>query len=218
MFQVKQLVDEELFARYDRLLLQSSLDLMADVVYCPRQSCGTAVMMEPDTTMGICSACQYAFCTLCKLGYHGVSHCKIRAGNATETLIVFFRSKSDWSVNSTYKFCSRNQKVSYIKMLSLSTRFCTLVWRFLCLKTCHQHILMFKPVFCFVFSLQRNCVTWETNTCRLLLQGKSSWSSAMGKGWSRKQLRSPLAQTGSVRTANAARAVEPIYRLGFPCC
>ncbi|KAM9331781.1 E3 ubiquitin-protein ligase RNF14-like isoform 2-T2 [Pholidichthys leucotaenia] len=75
--QVKQLVDEELFARYDRLLLQSTLDLMADVVYCPRQSCGTAVMVEPDTTMGICSACQYAFCTLCKLGYHGLSHCKI---------------------------------------------------------------------------------------------------------------------------------------------
>ncbi|XP_037543227.1 E3 ubiquitin-protein ligase RNF14 [Nematolebias whitei] len=77
--QVKQLVDEDLFARYDRLLLQSSLDLMADVVYCPRLSCGTAVMVEPDTTMGICSACQYAFCTLCKLGYHGVSHCKITA-------------------------------------------------------------------------------------------------------------------------------------------
>uniref|UniRef100_A0A1A8CPS5 E3 ubiquitin-protein ligase RNF14 n=2 Tax=Nothobranchius TaxID=28779 RepID=A0A1A8CPS5_NOTKA len=77
--QVKQLVDEELFARYDRLLLQSTLDLMADVVYCPRRSCGTAVMVEPDTTMGICSACQYAFCTLCKLGYHGVSHCKITA-------------------------------------------------------------------------------------------------------------------------------------------
>uniref|UniRef100_A0A3B4X006 RBR-type E3 ubiquitin transferase n=1 Tax=Seriola lalandi dorsalis TaxID=1841481 RepID=A0A3B4X006_SERLL len=77
--QVKQLVDEELFARYDRLLLQSSLDLMADVVYCPRQSCGTAVMVEPDTTMGICSACQYAFCTLCKLGYHGLSNCKIPA-------------------------------------------------------------------------------------------------------------------------------------------
>lgn len=82
--QVKQLVDEELFARYDRLLLQSSLDLMADVVYCPRQSCGTAVMVEPDTTMGICSACQYAFCTLCKLGYHGLSNCKIPAGNDTE--------------------------------------------------------------------------------------------------------------------------------------
>ncbi|XP_056141050.1 E3 ubiquitin-protein ligase RNF14 [Lampris incognitus] len=77
--QVKQLVDEELFARYDRLLLQSSLDLMADVVYCPRQACASAVMVEPDTTMGICPTCQYAFCTLCKLGYHGLSHCKITA-------------------------------------------------------------------------------------------------------------------------------------------
>uniref|UniRef100_A0A3Q3WKI4 E3 ubiquitin-protein ligase RNF14 n=1 Tax=Mola mola TaxID=94237 RepID=A0A3Q3WKI4_MOLML len=77
--QVKQLVDEELFARYDRLLLQSSLDLMADVVYCPRQCCGTAVMVEPDTTMGICSACHYAFCTLCKQGYHGLSGCKLPA-------------------------------------------------------------------------------------------------------------------------------------------
>lgn len=75
--QVKQLVGEELFARYDRLLLQSSLDLMADVVYCPRVSCGTPVMVEPDSTMGICSGCQYAFCTLCKMGYHGVSHCKL---------------------------------------------------------------------------------------------------------------------------------------------
>ncbi|XP_068187354.1 E3 ubiquitin-protein ligase RNF14 isoform X2 [Antennarius striatus] len=77
--QVKQLVSEELFGRYDRLLLQSTLDLMADVVYCPRQSCGTAVMVEPDTTMAICTACQYAFCTLCKLGYHGISNCKFPA-------------------------------------------------------------------------------------------------------------------------------------------
>lgn len=84
--QVKQLVDEDLFARYDRLLLQSSLDLMADVVYCPRQSCGTAVMVEPDTTMGICSACHYAFCTLCKMGYHGLSVCKITAGKVSSVL------------------------------------------------------------------------------------------------------------------------------------
>ncbi|XP_061104609.1 E3 ubiquitin-protein ligase RNF14 [Conger conger] len=77
--QVKLLVGEELFARYDRLLLQSSLDLMADVVYCPRQMCRTAVMVEPDTTMGICSSCQYAFCTLCKRGYHGLSHCRATA-------------------------------------------------------------------------------------------------------------------------------------------
>ncbi|XP_063784220.1 E3 ubiquitin-protein ligase RNF14 isoform X2 [Pseudophryne corroboree] len=77
--QVKDLVGEELFSRYDRLLLQSSLDLMADVVYCPRPSCQTPVMQEPGGTMGICSSCHYAFCTLCKMTYHGVSPCKVTA-------------------------------------------------------------------------------------------------------------------------------------------
>uniref|UniRef100_A0A6G1RZZ8 RBR-type E3 ubiquitin transferase n=1 Tax=Hypotaenidia okinawae TaxID=2861861 RepID=A0A6G1RZZ8_9GRUI len=77
--QVKELVGEQLFARYDRLLLQSSLDLMADVVYCPRPGCQTPVMQEPGCTMGICSRCNYAFCTLCKMTYHGVSPCKVTA-------------------------------------------------------------------------------------------------------------------------------------------
>ncbi|XP_041441196.1 ring finger protein 14 gene 4 L homeolog isoform X1 [Xenopus laevis] len=75
--QVKVLVGEELFSRYDRLLLQSSLDLMADVLYCPRPSCQTPVMLEPGGKMGICSSCKYAFCTNCKQVYHAVSYCNI---------------------------------------------------------------------------------------------------------------------------------------------
>ncbi|XP_066447327.1 E3 ubiquitin-protein ligase RNF14-like isoform X2 [Eleutherodactylus coqui] len=74
--QVKDLVGEQLFSRYDRLLLQSSLDLMADIVYCPRLTCQTPVMQEPGGTMGICSVCQYAFCILCKMTFHGISPCK----------------------------------------------------------------------------------------------------------------------------------------------
>ncbi|XP_018409955.1 PREDICTED: E3 ubiquitin-protein ligase RNF14-like [Nanorana parkeri] len=74
--QVKDLVGEQLFSRYDRLLLQSTLDMMTDVVYCPRPGCETAVMQEPEGTMGICTSCQYAFCTLCMLTYHGLSPCK----------------------------------------------------------------------------------------------------------------------------------------------
>ncbi|XP_031754655.1 E3 ubiquitin-protein ligase RNF14 isoform X1 [Xenopus tropicalis] len=81
--QVKLLVGEELFSRYDRLLLQSSLDLMADVVYCPLLNCQTPVMLEPGGTMGICSNCNYAFCTLCKMVYHGVAGCNI----TTEKLV-----------------------------------------------------------------------------------------------------------------------------------
>ncbi|XP_076993385.1 E3 ubiquitin-protein ligase RNF14 isoform X2 [Tamandua tetradactyla] len=77
--QVKELVETELFARYDRLLLQSTLDLMADVVYCPRPCCQLPVMQEPGCTMGICSSCNFAFCTLCRLTYHGVVPCKVTA-------------------------------------------------------------------------------------------------------------------------------------------
>ncbi|XP_056121967.1 E3 ubiquitin-protein ligase RNF14-like [Rhinichthys klamathensis goyatoka] len=74
--QVKLLVGEDEYARYDRLLLQSSLNLMADVVYCPRMSCCMAVMIEPDANMGICPSCRFVFCTLCKRTYHGLSLCK----------------------------------------------------------------------------------------------------------------------------------------------
>lgn len=77
--QVKELVEADLFARYDRLLLQSTLDLMADVVYCPRPCCQLPVMQEPGGTMAICSSCNFAFCTLCRLTYHGVSPCKVTA-------------------------------------------------------------------------------------------------------------------------------------------
>nr|XP_056703763.1 E3 ubiquitin-protein ligase RNF14 [Euleptes europaea] len=75
--QVKELVGEQLFARYDRLLLQSSLDLMADVVNCPRLRCQTPVMQEPCCSMAICSRCKHAFCIMCLKAYHGVSPCKV---------------------------------------------------------------------------------------------------------------------------------------------
>ncbi|XP_073490545.1 E3 ubiquitin-protein ligase RNF14-like [Aquarana catesbeiana] len=82
--QVKKLVGEELFGRYDRLLLKSTLEMMTDVVYCPRLSCQTPVMQEPGGTMGICSSCQYAFCTLCMMTYHGVSKCNDPESEFTE--------------------------------------------------------------------------------------------------------------------------------------
>ncbi|CAH1778616.1 unnamed protein product [Owenia fusiformis] len=76
--QVKELVPVELFEKYDRLLLQTTLDTMADVVYCPRVHCQSPVVKEPDTTMGRCAACHYVFCTFCKYAYHGISACKIK--------------------------------------------------------------------------------------------------------------------------------------------
>ena len=83
-FQVKQQVGEELFLRYDRLLLQSSLDSMADVVYCPRRGCASAVVLEADRKFGICPACRYAFCSLCRRSYHGHAPCFQKEETAKE--------------------------------------------------------------------------------------------------------------------------------------
>ncbi|NXP09619.1 RNF14 ligase, partial [Thinocorus orbignyianus] len=93
--QVKELVGEQLFARYDRLLLQSSLDLMADVVNCPRPSCQTPVMQEPGSSMAICSCCNYAFCTTCKMTYHGLSPCKITAEKLIELRNEYLQADED---------------------------------------------------------------------------------------------------------------------------
>ncbi|XP_066447330.1 E3 ubiquitin-protein ligase RNF14-like isoform X2 [Eleutherodactylus coqui] len=82
--QVKDLVGEQLFSRYDRLLLQSSLDLMADIAYCPRLTCQTPVLKEQKSAMCICSACQYAFCIYCKRAFHGISYCRVTPAQLIE--------------------------------------------------------------------------------------------------------------------------------------
>ena len=81
--QVQETVDEELFARYDRLLLQSSLDTMSDIMYCPRKTCGLAVIMDQEASMGSCDSCGFVFCIFCKQTYHGVSPCKIKGEEMT---------------------------------------------------------------------------------------------------------------------------------------
>ncbi|KAM4039122.1 E3 ubiquitin-protein ligase RNF14-like [Anomaloglossus baeobatrachus] len=84
--QVKNLVEEELFCRYDRLLLQSGLDLMADIFFCPRPDCQTPVMLEPGDKMGICTMCQYAFCVYCKKSFHGITGCTANAEKLAELI------------------------------------------------------------------------------------------------------------------------------------
>ncbi|XP_029938843.1 E3 ubiquitin-protein ligase RNF14-like [Salarias fasciatus] len=83
--QVKPLVGQELFARYDRLLLQSTLDSMPDVAYCPRHSCGSAVILDKSSNAAMCSVCDFAFCTTCRKTYHGTDKCQ--AGRKFENMI-----------------------------------------------------------------------------------------------------------------------------------
>ncbi|XP_071787062.1 E3 ubiquitin-protein ligase RNF14-like [Asterias amurensis] len=76
--QVRELVGKELFATYDRLLLQRTLECMEDIVYCPRVLCQCPVMKEKDSTICVCTACAFPFCVKCRMAYHGVSPCRLK--------------------------------------------------------------------------------------------------------------------------------------------
>lgn len=68
--EILQLVlTEEEYERWERLLLQRTLESMQDVIYCPR--CSIAVVLEGnEDTHGYCMSCRFDFCTLCKDQFH----------------------------------------------------------------------------------------------------------------------------------------------------
>lgn len=74
---VKSLVPIDLFNRYEKLLLQKTLDAMGDIVYCPRLFCCCTVVKEEDSNMAFCPKCKFAFCVVCKRAWHGVSPCRV---------------------------------------------------------------------------------------------------------------------------------------------
>ncbi len=88
LLQVRELVGQELFATYDRLLLQTTLEGMDDIVYCPRVTCQCPVMVEKESSMGVCPRCKLAFCVLCKMTYHGAAPCRLRSGEYMGIMVV----------------------------------------------------------------------------------------------------------------------------------
>lgn len=73
--QIEKLIDDELFRKYDELLLEVALKGMQDVKFCPKPKCGHQSIMYGD---GIhkCCKCHFVFCGYCELAYHGESPCK----------------------------------------------------------------------------------------------------------------------------------------------
>lgn len=77
---MRDLVSQEQFARYDSILLTTTLQTMTDIMVCPRSSCQYPVSREPDEKMAVCPECRYVFCVYCKMVYHGVEPCRFRSG------------------------------------------------------------------------------------------------------------------------------------------
>ena len=75
---IQDLVSPGVFERFDRILLQKTIDKMSDVVYCPRPSCRCVTLIEEDEeNMALCPRCCFSFCVLCKRSWHGVEPCKL---------------------------------------------------------------------------------------------------------------------------------------------
>lgn len=81
---VKKLVDSSLFEKYDKILLQRTLECMDDIVYCPRKTCQTPVLKEHDRDMGRCAACSFVFCILCNTTFHGSARCPVKSKDVLE--------------------------------------------------------------------------------------------------------------------------------------
>ncbi|CAF3290258.1 unnamed protein product [Rotaria sp. Silwood2] len=68
--EVKQAIqDDQLYQRYERLTLQHALELMNDIIWCPK--CQYAVLIgNGDDNLAICDQCRFTFCKKCKEIFH----------------------------------------------------------------------------------------------------------------------------------------------------
>jgi len=76
---VKQIVDKDIFERYDSLLLARTLETMSDIAYCPRTACQCPLLIDVCGRIGTCPACNFTFCPFCKMAYHGIAPCNLKS-------------------------------------------------------------------------------------------------------------------------------------------
>jgi E3 ubiquitin-protein ligase RNF14 len=68
---MQQVLNNEEFDRWQRLLLQRTLDQMADIIYCPK--CSIPIIIDQNNTHSFCLNCNLDYCKLCKAQWHPVS-------------------------------------------------------------------------------------------------------------------------------------------------
>lgn len=63
-----QVLDEEEFDRWERLMYQRTLDSMEDVIYCPK--CSNPIIVDNVDSHAYCFVCKMDYCKLCKETWH----------------------------------------------------------------------------------------------------------------------------------------------------
>jgi len=77
--QVKALVSDKNFQLYEKVLLATTLESMADIVLCPRKDCQCPTIIDREANMGQCPNCTFVFCIYCKATFHGVAPCRMKS-------------------------------------------------------------------------------------------------------------------------------------------
>ncbi|CAF1174523.1 unnamed protein product [Adineta steineri] len=76
---IKQILgnNNDLYERYERLTLQHSLELMNDILWCPRCQHPVLVNNDVDDNLASCNQCYYTFCKKCKEIFHSQTLCRL---------------------------------------------------------------------------------------------------------------------------------------------
>lgn len=67
---MSQLLNDQDFSRWERLLFQRTLDSMEDVIYCPK--CSNPIIIDASDNHAYCLVCHIDFCKNCKDLWHSV--------------------------------------------------------------------------------------------------------------------------------------------------
>ena len=90
---IRRLVPQSLYEKYEKLLLETGISTMRDLVFCPRRGCQAPVIAEGaggqrgegaegaeggQSKLAMCPRCGFCFCVRCGRSFHRDSQCPLR--------------------------------------------------------------------------------------------------------------------------------------------
>ncbi|KAL3993752.1 RWD domain family protein [Acanthocheilonema viteae] len=110
--QIRRVLSDKEFEVYEQRLLEGALNLMSDVVICPRISCQAPVIVDggENSSLASCTLCHYSFCMLCKKAYHGVEVCSLTE-ESRRKILSQVASAAPAQLEEIYKRCGGKKQL-----------------------------------------------------------------------------------------------------------
>ncbi|KAG7154428.1 E3 ubiquitin-protein ligase RNF14-like, partial [Homarus americanus] len=86
-----ELVPEDLYQKWDQMLLNSTLSSLGDIQPCPRYHCQYPVTIEEG--QGQCPSCKFVFCGICRFGWHGVDPCRLKHSESRKIMELYINGE-----------------------------------------------------------------------------------------------------------------------------